>query len=155
VLGVANQRLGGSLLFFRPSIEFLLSTAGKDNPWKLPLAEWLPSASWLIWPACVALGSVVDLAPAPFRPAEPGAPASGWWPVNFLVAAVLFLSETVRGTPLLQLSFYASYLIGPLMLACGTLLAAPLTRLSRPAFGAVSAFVIGCAVLGVKHAPVP
>ena len=153
-LGWANHRAGGSLLFYLPSVEYALSTAGKENPWEIPVATWLPGAYWLIWPTCAALGSAVYLAHRRLRVA-PDAPASAWWPVNFLVAALLFLAVTVRRQPLLQFSYYSSYLLGPLMLACGTLLAAPLARLSRRSFGSAVGIVIGGAALGatgVAHA---
>lgn len=151
-LGWANRRAGGPLLFYRPSIDFALSATEKKNSWATPLTSWLPIAFWLIWPACVATGSTVYLVLRRLRPAAgPDAPASAWWPVNLLIFALLFVAAAVRGQPLLQLSYYASYLLGPLMLACGTLFTAPLARLSRREFGAVAGLVTAGAALCVSE----
>jgi hypothetical protein len=157
-LALVNRSVGGPLWFYRPSIEFAISLAGQENPWKIPLSKWYGHAYWLIWPACAAIGSVVYLAIRQLRTAaESDSLAFGWWPVNYLGFAFLFAFESWRGSPLLQFSHYVSYLIGPIMLAAGTLLASPLSRLSRPAVGAVIGLVVASAalcVLRTGYAPI-
>lgn len=147
LLGLANWCAGGSFLFYRPSINFALSSLGKKNPWAIPTSAWLPHASWLIWPACAMVGSVVHLLLRRYRPADGPAVPSGWWSVNFLLVALLFVAEALSGHPVLQLCYYTSHVMGPMMLACGTLLAAPLARLSRAAFCAAAGMVVGAAAL--------
>jgi hypothetical protein len=149
-LGAVNKLAGGAFTFFLPSLQHVARTTGQTNPWFVPCSVWLPLAYWIIWPAATVLACVLYAAR---RQRGPGDTVSGyWWPVNFLVIGLMFLLAELRGNPLLQLNYYASYLIGPLMLAFGTVLATPLAGLSRPAFGAALGLVAAGAVLHVGGA---
>jgi hypothetical protein len=59
ILGTINRTTGGVWLFFLPQVEIALKLSRSD-PWWLPTAQWLPSATYLVVPMALiatALGS--------------------------------------------------------------------------------------------------
>ncbi len=107
-------------------------------------AEWLGQADWLVPPLVVAVSALVALMTRRFRQSTAGPAMAG----AFLLAVFLMICCEWRGIPVLQFSYYASYLIPPMFLALGALLERPLELL--PGAGAVS---IACAVLLITTIP--
>jgi hypothetical protein len=125
LLGCANYLIEGSFQFYQPSIDFVRATIGKPNPWKLPLAQWIPQTWRLAPPAAVAAAALLALANRRFRGSLAGPAAAS----AFLLAFVLMILCEWMGLPVLQYSYYASYLIPTMLLAIGALLANSAERL--------------------------
>lgn len=126
LLGCANMLIEGNFQFYQPSIHFVRVTIGKPNPWKLPVAQWIVQAWWLVLPVVVAVSALLALANRRFLTSLVGAPAAS----ALLLACVLMILCEWRGVPVLQYYYYASYLIPTTFLAIGALLANPAERLT-------------------------
>jgi hypothetical protein len=127
LLGVANFVVEGNFPFYMPSVYYVLAHAGQPNPWKLPIAQWIGQAEWLIVPGVAAVSALIAFANRRFRGSLAG-PASG---AACLLALLLMIFCEWLGIPVLQYPYYASYLIPTAFLAIGALLAGPLERISH------------------------
>jgi hypothetical protein len=143
-LGGVNFVIEGSFEFYMPSVYYVLGHLGQPNPWKLPLAQWINQAEWLVLPLVAAAAALVALASARFR-VSPGGPAAA---AAFLLALLLMIVCEWRGIPVLQYPFYASYLTPPAFLVIGALLQRPLEHLARSA-----ALLLAFAVLLIVTVP--
>ncbi|MEX2303045.1 MAG: hypothetical protein WD733_19035 [Bryobacterales bacterium] len=143
-LAIVNFAIEGSFAFYMPSVYYVLGNAGQPNPWKLPVEQWISQAEWLVLPGVVAVSALLALASARFRASTAGPAASA----AFLLAFLVMIFCEWRGIPVLQYSYYASYLIPPAFLVVGALLQGPLERLSGAA-----ALALGFAVLLIVTAP--
>jgi len=133
-----NYAMVGRFFFFMPSVNYALGSGGQPNPLKIDLHEWLPRANWLFLPLTVLLGSTVTLALSKFRKSSEqldAVPFQALFIVGFL--GMIFLEAKV--TYVLQLSYYASYLIPSTFLAIGASLQS-LTTLSKGSFFVVATF---------------
>lgn len=119
-LGGINVLLDGHFWFYAPSVFTALNLASHTNPWfqsiwiEHTLAPWLCSA-------CVA--GCAGLALLPYRLRRPltGSNAAGvLFAAQLLLAIALMGYMQDRGSPMLGLSFYASYLLPFSFLAIGT-----------------------------------
>jgi hypothetical protein len=117
----------------------------RANPWTSPAAAWLPSASWLVWPALGALAGALYCA-ARALGSRRAHETPGWWPVNGLVIFGLFLGLQLKGPPVLQFWFYAVYLAPWAVLAVCALLRGPLERLRPAQFVGLVAVSVGAAL---------
>jgi hypothetical protein len=82
------------------------------------VAQWIMQAEWLVLPLVAAAAALIALAGARFRASPAGPAAAG----AFLLAFLLMIFCEWRGIPVLQYSYYASYLIPPAFLVIGALL---------------------------------
>jgi hypothetical protein len=143
-LGGVNFVIEGSFEFYMPSVYYVLGHLGQPNPWKLPVAQWIMQAEWLVLPLVVAVAALVALASARFRASPAGPAAAG----AFLLAFLLMIFCEWRGIPVLQYSYYASYLTPPAFLVIGALLQRPLEHL-----GSSAALLLAFAVLLIVTVP--
>lgn len=127
LLGCANYLIEGKFLFYLPSIQYVLATSGQPNPWKAPVSTWIRGAEWTVLPLVVAVAGLVALANRRFRQSLAGPAAVA----AFVLACVMMVFCEWRGIPVLQYSFYASYLNPTMFLVIGALLANPLERLKE------------------------
>jgi hypothetical protein len=118
VLAEINHLAGGRLLFIAPLVRATLDFS-RDTFWTYPAAAWLPNATWLGFPAIVAVGSGVTLLLTWLR----GAPVSrqrrallavllgflGLWATMILLEA--------RGQPFLQNAHVHYMIVGPAAVA--------------------------------------
>ena len=144
LLGFANYLIEGKLLFYLPSIQYVLATAGQPNPWKAPVSQWIGNAEWLIMPLVVVIAGLAALANRRFRESLAG-PASV---AAFLLAWLIMAFCEWRGIPVLQYGYYASYLTAPMFLVIGALLANPLERLKE-----IPAVLLAAALLLLNSLP--
>lgn len=149
LLGRLNNLAGGQYYFYGPSYRYATGWGNTPNRWAQPVQNWLGEAYWLIWPTVLALGSAVWLAASWGRRLPGFCEAAGWWPTNHLYALLVMMLIHLRGLPMLQFRWYASYLIGASMLAFGTLLHPALESLPRRTYwtGLVLAMVLSMALL--------
>jgi hypothetical protein len=120
VFALINHAIDGTYWFYAPSLGYALAAARRPNPWKISIAKWMVSALWLILPAATALMSVIvgafqrkDLFTRQHL-------IRILFVMQFFVAAGVLLVEDFRGDPVLQFSYYASYLIPFMFLAVGS-----------------------------------
>jgi hypothetical protein len=144
LLGCANFLIEGNFHFYQPSIYFVSVTIGKPNPWKLPLADWIDRAWWLALPTVIAVSSLIAFANRRFRMSLAGPAAAS----AFLFACLLMILCEWRGLPVLQYSYYASYLIPTMFLVIGVLLANSIERLKDS-----SVILVAIGVLLVNSVP--
>ena len=135
-----NYAMVGKFFFFMPSVNYALGSGGQPNPLKIDLHEWVFRANWLFLPLTVLLGSAITLALSKFRKSfeqSDAVPFQALFIVGFL--GMVFLEARV--TYVLQLTYYASYLMPSTFLAIGASLK-PLTALSLGSFASVATFAL-------------
>ena len=140
LLGSINYSIGGKFFFFMPSVNFVLGNAGKPNPWRIDWHEWLPRATWLVLPLIVLLGSTATLVLSQSRKSSEESdvvPLQAIFIASFL--SMIFLE--VKAVPVLQHTYYVSYLIPSMFLAIGAPLRS-LRGLSNVSFAAVATFAL-------------
>ena len=140
LLGSINYSIGGKFFFFMPSVNFVLGNAGKPNPWRIDWHEWLPRATWLVLPLIVLLGSTATLVLSQSRKSSEQSdvvPLQAIFIASFL--SMIFLE--VKAVPVLQHTYYVSYLIPSMFLAIGAPLRS-LRGLSNVSFAAVATFAL-------------
>jgi hypothetical protein len=117
-----NYRLDGTFWFYEPSIRFTQNTIGQPSPYKAKNLHWIWSAKWLLFPALTLLGAPIALARRFGKPLSAETRAAFFLAGNFLFSTALFVYAELRGQPLIELTFYASYLLPSAFLAFGALL---------------------------------
>ncbi len=104
--------------FYRPSLAFALALSHSVNPWQKPVGEWIRNALWLLLPAAAVLLLAISLASKKHhRPA--GRSLRVLYAGQLCLAIVILTLMELKGSPVLQLPYYASYLIPFLFLAIG------------------------------------
>jgi hypothetical protein len=116
LLGIVNHGLEGSYLFYLPSVLFMIGSKGAPRPMKD--TSWIWSAQWLF---AAAMALFVGLF-ACFRYRHPrdlsGRMFLALYANLVFCAAVLTVLE-IRYTPVLEIYYYASYLLAPAFLCLG------------------------------------
>lgn len=132
LLGIINMAAGGNFLFFLPSFSFAFQMFKQSNPWRISGYTWLEQATWLVLPTMVFIGSLASLIYIFMKKAVSLKTYLSQFPGIFILCYILLflimLLMELKGDPVLQLTYYASYLIPALFLAAG---------------GAVSTLVMG------------
>ena len=136
VLALINLAFGGSPFFFASSLEFASQSANlPSNPWVTTHNDWPITNPYLVWPVIMTLACGLWLAVPSLRRRLSAYPQSLALLVLFLSMALTMLAMSMRGSsPVLQIFFYASYLIFALFLAIAVILAPLLAALSRARF---------------------
>jgi len=123
LIGIASLTAGGRFLFFLPSLN---AGAGllKTNPFFVSPSIWLSKAWWLVIPVAIILAAGVarlrslrNVSTSPLARIRTADALCGL----FVLALFVFLN--VLGSPVLQLSFYTSYLSMFIPLAIGAMVA--------------------------------
>lgn len=129
-LSLTNYSINRDFLFYLPSINFALSSAGKPNPFAQDWSNWLPQATWLLLPVFAFISSLLLVWLNKLKKVILSSLVIG-----FQFCFILFFSIQVilelKGTIFLQSYFYASYSIPFLFLAIGSQLASVLERLRK------------------------
>jgi hypothetical protein len=154
VLAGVNYAISGAWLFFLPSIRFALQSVANANPWAETGVQWIAGAKWLVLPAGVFVSVAVSLLAAWRR--RQAMTCAHVFGALFAAAFLMLLALEAAGSPMLQLSYYASYLIPWLFLTLGAVLAPMLDRLTRAGFGmavvvCVAAFPLPLWGIGLLH----
>lgn len=140
LLCLVNYWICGTWLFFLPSLRFAVQSAAAPNPWAELATNWLPRAKWLVLPAAM-FAAVAGTSFAALRRGRVLTYGVAFGAL-FAIACVLWAALEWTGAPVLQLSYYASYLLPWLFLALGAELSPLLEGLSPPAFAVA---VVACA----------
>ena len=118
---VATSLLGGisylvnhRFLFFLPSIKVALYSIGRSNPWWIEPHSWIFSHYDLMLPALIFAGSIVTLFRSKGKKRGDGSVYGSFFQANFLFFSLGMVLLELMGSPVLQFSYYVSYLL-PLM----------------------------------------
>jgi hypothetical protein len=114
----ASKILGGRFLYILGSTSFVTSLLSQPSPFKMPYAQWLPEAMWLVLPAIVSASAILFLGRLIRRRlADPGH-LLAYSQVQFLLFMVMMAGWQIgKHAPVLQFPFYASLLLPGLFLA--------------------------------------
>jgi len=137
LLGVVSYAIGGKFFFFVPSADFVLSSLGQLHPWKNDAHQWLGKPIWLVLPLIVLTGSLAILSLSKFSKSFEEAALP--FQKTFVITCLIMIFLQIIGISVLQVPFYASYLIPSMFLAIGELLKS-LTILSKYRFASVATF---------------
>jgi hypothetical protein len=124
------------LFFIIPSLSRAAKFVGAGNRWFDPVSHWIGSAGWLLFPAVMLIGALLLLGRREsHKSVEEG--FRHFWQLYFVLSALMMLLWQIEGQPILQVSYYTSYIIPGMFLAVGAQLAPVLGRPSRLQFVAV------------------
>jgi hypothetical protein len=133
LLGAINHGLGGDFLFFEPSIREARNLMGKPNPWK-PQLRW-KATNWLVLPSYIGFCSIGLLSVIWKFRFDRKARFIMIFQAYFLIcAAIMIFFQELKGSPVLELQYYASYLIPVAFLALGAQFAAFTDRMASRHF---------------------
>jgi hypothetical protein len=120
-----NVALGAPWFFLAPQLHVGQSLLASPNPWSLASLEWLRRATWLVLPAVATLGALVGC--LGWSRLEPGLART--MQVLMLAAVAVLAGVHALGTPVLQISYYASYLAPFALIALPLQFAVPTSRM--------------------------
>jgi hypothetical protein len=148
-LGYISVCLGGPFLFFMPSVQFG-PALWKRNIWYIDGVEWTVHATWLVIPsaACLlALALVIKLVTRRYAGIKDGdfAMRAGD-AASFLLAFGMFVTLAAIRNPILQLSYYTSYLTIFVVVMTGAFIGRRFESWNMPTFLALAA---SCTLLSV------
>jgi hypothetical protein len=115
-LGFASAMLGGRWMFLAPQVLASRGLLSAPSDYAVPVSVWILRATWLVLPVIGILAALRGLVNRP-------APEAAFVRVMercLLLAAVLWVVVQVAGVPVVQISYYTSYL-APLALIVLTL----------------------------------
>ena len=119
LFGVINYRLAGVFLFYLPSINYAIEGVQVPSPYGAKDLKWIVTSPWLYPPMIALLAGVVS--PVRFRWLQGDfhtRMALALY-VNLLFCVGVLIAWEFAGQPLLQISYYASYLLAPTFLFLG------------------------------------
>jgi 4-amino-4-deoxy-L-arabinose transferase-like glycosyltransferase len=146
LFGLFNMAVNGRFVFFINA----MGMAAKlviSNPYTDHSYHWLAQATWLILPILSLLGAILCLRRRERLLTLPNAEFLLFWQ-RYLVLSVgtMVVLEGI-GEPVLQLRYYASYLMPAVFLAFGSQLAIVLDRLSRARLVLLSSCAVAVSLL--------
>ena len=146
-LSVANVANGGHWLFFLPSLQFGMSTAGKPNAWKTESWSWLLRTKWVVFPTVVLLSTLYGR----MTHKVSDTPILRLLADHYLGIVLIFVLFDLAGGALLQFPYYVSYLIPGMALAAGVQVRAAVDRLTPVQYATIIG--IALAALALTLAP--
>ena len=119
ILGMVSFFANGRFFFFLPSLGMVLYATSQQNPWKLSWNIWLPSAFWLTLLAITFVSGIALNLIGHIKKLS----STRSLPIGFhsclLLASLPFVISEARNQPMLQVYFYAGYLIPLTFIAIG------------------------------------
>jgi len=137
-LGFCSLALGGQFLFFMPSLN---AGAGimKANPVYLDPSIWISQAWWLVIPSAIFVATLAAIPRWMITTGDSWSNNSGRFVDTgcVLVMSFVLVGMTVLKSPVLQLPFYASYLVIFIPFGVGAMLARQLDSWDTRGFAAL------------------
>ncbi len=135
--GLANKALSGRFLFFVPQLAAAFRIGGDPGRWKEASYAWVQHATWLLFPAIAMTAGAAILSALAGRRKLKEKLRGDLTGVQLCAAQLVVLGATflvleIRGYWLLQLSFYASYLIPAVFLLIGSVFAVGIPAWKNP-----------------------
>lgn len=140
VLGGINRIFEPIIWFYYPSVRYALSTVGVKNAWKAANYAWVLDGHWLILPVLGSIAALVVCGKRSWRTVR--GDAKLFFAFNLIYSFGIMAYMDGHGNPVLQFSYYASYLIPSTILVLGPVVFASVSTLEAPRFR----FVIGAAI---------
>lgn len=134
LLGAINYIFTQDFLFFWPSVSFSLKSIREPNPWKAPSYAWLRTATWLVFPVFTLMASLAFFLRQRILLSVSLISFDRLFLLTYILIASILLAFELRGNPVLQHQYYASYLIPGMFLAIGSLVGARLSHLNEYQF---------------------
>jgi hypothetical protein len=150
LLGMVNYRLGGDFLFYGPSVRTAIDLARTTNPWRRPFQLWWKQATWLVMPSLAFVSCLAFLWKFRF---DRSRRSLALLQLYFLSCVLIFVLVEIKGTPVLQYLYYASFLVPPLFLALGAQIGPRIERLSFGLFALVTCEAIATPFLAYRFLP--
>lgn len=119
LLAAINVTIGGRFWFFMPSVRMLLWFSQRPNPWKAQSYSWILHARWLVLPAVAAVGAATLLFDRRTGIRAENYRVARQLQLHFLSIVVFMIGWEALGQPVLQLHYYASFLLPAMFLALG------------------------------------
>ena len=134
LLGTINYFINNEFFFFLPSLQFASANVNQSNPWKTNFFLWIDFASWLILPAITFFISLIYLVLARPRKIKKSQKFTVFFASLFILQLLIMVAWELKGNPILQLPFYASYLIPSMFLSLGAICFADFEKLKDAQF---------------------
>jgi hypothetical protein len=146
-LGLCSLALGGRFLFFAPSLNAGISII-KVNPFYVDPSIWISEAWWLVIPSAISLATLATIPRWLAAHGEPGSDNRGRVvdASCLLTISIAFVGLTALKSPVLQQSFYASYLVIFIPFGIGAIIARRLDSWNSAKFRVLAA---GCGLLAL------
>ena len=142
MLGAFNMMVNGRFFFFVNSMGTAAKLVVNHNPYNDSTFRWLAQAAWLVLPLVSLVGAILCLRRRRSILLAPNAEFLLFWQRYLVLSVLMMVFWELIGQPVLQLSFYASYLIPASFLALGSQMELVLRTLSWRQFW----LLCGCAV---------
>jgi hypothetical protein len=142
ILGTFNMVVNGRFFFFVNSMAMAAKLVVNHNPYNDSTFRWLAQASWLVLPLVALVGAILCLRRRHSILSVSNAAFLLFWQRYLVLSVSMMVFWELIGQPVLQLSFYASYLIPASFLALASQMEPVLRNLSRRQFLLLS----GCAL---------
>ena len=146
ILGGFNMAVNGRFFFFANSMGMAAKLVVNHNPYNKSISHWLGGASWLILPLVALSGAIFCL----WRRGEASGKTTAlplFWQRYLVVSIAILVVWEFVGQPVLQLSFYASYLIPASFLALASQMDAVLRKLKGRQFVLLSTCAVFLSLL--------
>jgi hypothetical protein len=120
LLGVINSSINGRFFFFLPSVNFVKYTNSyQQSPYKLSWSVWLPNALWLLLWITTFISAVALSLFSYIKKSPPLKSVFTSLQICLLLASLPFVGLQIGKEPMLQLYYYASYLMPLTFIAIG------------------------------------
>ena len=134
VFGVINYQLAGVFLFYLPSINYAIAGVQVPSPYGAKDLKWIFTSPWLYPTMAALLTGVVSLVHFRWRQGDFHARMVVALYANLLFCVAVLIAWEVAGQPLLQIPYYASYLLAPIFLFLGVAVFPVVERLRTETF---------------------
>jgi hypothetical protein len=142
ILGTFNMVANGRFFFFINSMGMAAKLVVNHNPYNDSTFRWLAQADWLVLPQVALVGAILCLWRRHSILSVPNAAFLLFWQRYLVLSMSMMVFWELIGQPVLQLSFYASYLIPASLLALASQMESTLRTLNRQQF----LLLAGCAL---------
>lgn len=147
ILGTFNMVVNGRFFFFVNSMGMAAKLVVNHNPYNDSTFRWLAQASWLVLPLVALVGAILCLRRRHSILSVPNAAFMLFWQRYLVLSVLMMVFWELIGQPVLQLSFYASYLIPASFLALASQMESTLRKLNRRQFLLLASFALFLSLL--------
>ncbi len=119
VLAIVNYKVSGFYLFYLPSILYAINGIQGPSTYAAPDNRWILTSPWLYLPMAAVAAGLFSLVHFRWRRSDVRARMVVTLYVNLLCCAGVLVAWELAGQPLLQIPYYASYLLAPTFLFLG------------------------------------
>jgi hypothetical protein len=134
ILGTFNMVVNGRFFFFVNSMGMAAKLVVNHNPYNDSTFRWLAQADWLVLPLVALVGAILCLRWKDGILSVPNAAFLLFWQRYLVLSVSMMVFWQLIGQPVLQLSFYASYLIPTSFLALASQMESSLRKVNRRQF---------------------